>query len=491
MYDTNTQLLYLSVFLAQPDLYSKMLRVHKPLHYNPTIRKAVDFIDEYYSEYSSLPDHLMIQAKTGVEVPRITEVDHGIESWFMTEYPKFSLHKSLENALYKADEEVQSQNYDAMEKIISEAYDVRLGFDYGISYAEDPAGRLQNILDRSGNISYGFQGLDGTVGKMNRGDLVIYVGPSGAGKSLFLQNHSVNHWKNGLNVLQVTLELHPELVSRRMDCMFMNKSISDLYADLGNTALEFSTEMKKHNVGEMQVKYMPSGSKTSEIKNLVKMYMNDTKKQVDILVVDYLDLVDPAGKFSIGDTFNKDKLVSEELRNIGQELGCIIITASQINRSGVGLDELDHSNIAGGISKINTADLVLGIITNNAMRENGEYELQVLKTRNSGGTGRKIPMRINPHSMRISDDPEYISKIGKYLKMSTEDANKDRTQTEASKAFAQISSVLAQSNKPAETAGTTYGNSFENGLGSAETLPGDQEDDRFRDIRNLINKSTK
>lgn len=176
------------------------------------------------------------------------------------------------------------------------------------------------------------------------------------GKSLFLQNHAINHWKNGMNVLQITLELHPELVSRRMDCMFLNKSQDELYSDLNATAIEFAMEKKKHNVGELRVKYMPSGTKTSEIKNLVKMYMNDTKKPVDILVVDYIDLVDPITTYKAGDTFNKDKMVSEELRNIGQELGPIVISASQLNRCLTldtkveieGTGEIDIKNIKVG-----------------------------------------------------------------------------------------------------------------------------------------------
>lgn len=178
-YDSDTQLVYLGVFLARPDLYNKMLKVHKASHYGPTVKKAVEFIDSYFDEYSTLPDHSIIAAKTGVTIPKLEGIDYGHEEWFIKEYPKFSLHKSLEQALYKADEQVQNQNYDAMESIISEAYDVRLGFDYGIVYDEDPAGRLKNILERSGNISYGWKGVDGTVGKLNRGDLIIYVGGSG------------------------------------------------------------------------------------------------------------------------------------------------------------------------------------------------------------------------------------------------------------------------------------------------------------------------
>jgi len=322
-----------------------------------------------------------------------------------------------------------------------------------------------------------------------------------SGKSLFLQNHSVNFWKSGLNVLQITLELNPMLVARRMDCMFLNMSVSDLYADLPKTNIAIKAEKAKHNVGDMRVKYMPSGSTTAEIKNLVKMYMNDTKKRVDVLVVDYLDLVNPIGKFSTGDTFNKDKLVSEELRNIGQELGPIVLTASQLNRSAVGAQSLDHSNIAGGLSKINTADLVFGIITSDAMRENGQYELQALKVRNGTGTGRRIELLVNENTMRIKDDPDYIKKLPTYMSMSPQDAHKDKESTEITKQYDKLNSIIQSNNSttapkdsPTGEVGAVYGGDGSEGHEDVMSTFhqgnefDDEDDSRMSGVLNIFGK---
>ena len=79
------------------------------------------------------------------------------------------------------------------------------------------------------------------------------------------------------------------------------------------------------------------------------------------------------GKVSAENTFIKDKFVSEELRNLAAERNLLMVTASQLNRSAVEEIEFDFSHIAGGISKIQTADNVVGIFTSNAMRERGRY----------------------------------------------------------------------------------------------------------------------
>ena len=104
--------------------------------------------------------------------------------------------------------------------------------------------------------------------------------------------------------------------------------------------------------------------------------------------------------------FVKDKYVSEELRNLAKELNVLFVTASQLNRAAVEEIEFDHSHISGGISKINTADNVFGIFTSRSMRERGQYQLQLMKTRSSSGVGQKIELAFDVDTLRITDPEE-------------------------------------------------------------------------------------
>ena len=125
---------------------------------------------------------------------------------------------------------------------------------------------------------------------------------------------------------------------------------------------------------------------------------------MDALCVDYLDLMMPINaKISPENLFIKDKYVSEELRNLARERDIFLATASQLGRSAVEEIEYDHSHIAGGISKINTADNVIGIFTSNAMRERGRYQVQFMKTRSSSGVGSKVDLKFNVDTLRIED----------------------------------------------------------------------------------------
>jgi hypothetical protein len=205
-----------------------------------------------------------------------------------------------------------------------------------------------------------------------------------------------------MNVLYLTFELSENLVSMRLDSMTTDIPTRDIFKSIDD--VEMKVKMIGKKSGAFQVKYMPTGKNANDIRSYLKEYEIKTGKKVDVLLVDYLDLMHPiAAKISAENLFVKDKYVSEELRNLAMELNCLFVTASQLNRSSVEEIEFDHSHISGGISKINTADNLIGIFTSRAMRERGRYQIQLMKTRSSSGVGQKIDLEFDVDSLRIRD----------------------------------------------------------------------------------------
>jgi hypothetical protein len=99
----------------------------------------------------------------------------------------------------------------------------------------------------------------------------------------------------------------------------------------------------------------------------------------------------------------KDKFVTEEFRGLCTERNMVGITASQLNRSAVEEQEHNHSMIAGGLSKIQTADNVISIFASAAMKERGQYQVQFLKTRSSSGVGSKVYLGFDQNTLKIFD----------------------------------------------------------------------------------------
>jgi len=205
-----------------------------------------------------------------------------------------------------------------------------------------------------------------------------------------------------MNVVYLSFELSEALVAMRIDSMMTDIPTKEIFKDLDGVEMKVKLMGKK--AGALQIKYMPSGKNANDIRSFVKEYEIKTGKRIDVLLIDYLDLMMPMSrKVSPSDLFVKDKFVSEELRNLAMELQCIFVTASQLNRASVEEIEFDHSHIAGGLSKIQTADNVIGIFTSRAMRERGRYQIQLMKTRSSSGVGAKIDLEFNIDCLRITD----------------------------------------------------------------------------------------
>jgi hypothetical protein len=403
-YTEDLQKLYLEFLLADKDLFVRCNAITNSKYFVRKYQPVMDFIQEHVDGYGDLPTHEQIKAKVRIEFDdvraKITD-DH--KKWFMDEYEKFCRHKALEGAILESADKLERHEYGSVEQLIKDAVGIGLAKDFGLNYWDDPAGRIQAIKDNRGQNSTGWESLDKVLyGGFNPGELNIFAGGSGSGKSLFMQNMALNWSLAGKNVVYVSLELSEELCSMRIDAMVTNQSTKDVMRNADDTALKVRMSGKK--AGVLQMIQMPNGATINDIKAYIKEYQIQNDIKIDGLFVDYLDLMMPVSvKVNPSDQFIKDKYVSEELRNLAIELNILFVTASQLNRGAVDEVEFDHSHIAGGISKINTADNLIGIFSSRAMRERGRVQIQFMKTRSSSGVGSKLDLGYDMNTLRITD----------------------------------------------------------------------------------------
>jgi len=298
---------------------------------------------------------------------------------------------------------LEKGDYNPVEKLIKDAVQISLTKDMGTDYFADPKLRIEKYYNSGGQVSTGWPQLDKLLyGGFSRGELNIFAGGSGSGKSLVMMNIALSWLQQGLSGVYVSLELSEELCALRTDAMLTGMGTKDIRKDIDTTTMKVRLVSKK--AGNYQIKGFPAQSNVNDIRAYLKEYQIQTGKRVDFVMVDYLDLVMPvSAKVSPNDLFVKDKYVSEELRNLAKELNVLFVTASQLNRGAVEEIEFDHSHIAGGLSKINTADNVFGIFTSRAMRERGRYQIQCMKSRSSTGVGQKIDLDYDIDTMRITD----------------------------------------------------------------------------------------
>lgn len=402
-YGYDLQKLFLEFLISNRDLAARCQNVLNAEYFDRRLREAAQFIKSYMLEHGNIPDTAQIKAVSGVDLADIGDkaAEHGL--WFLEEFEGFARHKALEGAILTSADLLDKSQYGAVEKLIKDAVQVGLPKTFGTDYFENPRERLERLKNSNGQLSTGWRTLDDKLyGGFNRGELNIFAGASGAGKSLFLQNLALNWALGGLNTVYFSLELSEGLCSMRMDAMLTDTATREVFKKLEEVDLKVKMAGKK--AGVLQIVQLPNGLTANDLLAWIREFQTQRKIRVDAILVDYLDLMMPAGqKISVADLFVKDKLVSEELRNMAVTEQLLLATASQLNRAAVESVEFDHSMIAGGLSKIQTADNVFGIYATPMMRERNRVQIQFMKTRSSSAVGQKLELEFDPMTLRIRD----------------------------------------------------------------------------------------
>ncbi len=404
-YTKEVEDLFINYMVSKPDLFVRCKGILKASYFdNKQNRDAISFIEGYSTDFTDIPSLAQIRAVTDKDVELMPLEAEKHDSWFLREFERFCKHKALRDAILASPALLDEGRYGEVESNIKTAVQIALVKDLGTDYYANPKERLEAIRQGKGQISTGWASVDEKLyGGLNRGEITIFAGQSGAGKSLFLQNMAVSFAQAGLNVVYLSLELSEKLCAMRIDAMHTGYETRDVMKNIDDVHMKVRASQQKTR-GMLRIKQLPNGCTANDVRAYIKEYEIHIGRKVDAILVDYLDLMFPMSKkISAENLFVKDKYVTEELRNLAVELDILCVSASQLNRGSYEEIEFDPSHIAGGISKVNTADNVVGIFTSAAMKEGGRYQIQFMKTRSSSGVGSKVDLSFNNRSLRISD----------------------------------------------------------------------------------------
>lgn len=402
-YDYATQHLFISMMLTDPELYTRCSNILTPSYFDKKLAPAVKFMMNFAEEHNGLPNKQILNTQTNLDF-EILDINDSHKEWFLDSIEDFCKSKAIEKAILKGAEMLDEGKYGDIEKMIKDAVLISLQRDLGTDYFADPKARLEKLKEMNGTVSTGWKTVDQVAYQIGFGELILFTAISGGGKSVAMQNATVNFALQGFNVIYYTFELSEELTAKRLDAMCTGISNINIFKDIDNVDLKVKNISK--NSGNIHIKYMPSGSTPNDIKAHLREFTIQKGFKPDVIIVDYLDLLHPnQSRVDVGNFFVKDKLVAEALRSLAspKEFNLICISASQVNRGGYTETIPGMENMAGGMSKAHTADLIIHIHNTAQLRERGEIEYQFIKTRNSGGVGSTLTMAYDTETLRITD----------------------------------------------------------------------------------------
>jgi len=262
-------------------------------------------------------------------------------------------------------------------------------------------------------VSTGYNFLDDMLsgGYDKGGNLIVYAGEQNIGKSIYLANDAANFVKMGTNTVVVTAEMAAHKFVKRIGANLLSVNINE-YAEKAKNKEHIKRRLETVGdgfspPGSLFVKQFPTSQATVlDIEAYVNQIEEERQIKVGAVVIDYINILANYRNQNTENTYMKIKQIAEDLRAMGIRNDWLIVTATQITRSGYNASDITMTDIAESAGLSHTADVMLGIIQDDLMRANQEYWLKVLKIRDGEGKGTKCKLNIDWNYMRLQETHE-------------------------------------------------------------------------------------
>lgn len=205
-------------------------------------------------------------------------------------------------------------------------------------------------------ISTGWSCIDDIMeGGLAAGEVAYIMGELGAGKSWLLTQIVINALKSGKNVLHISLENRKRTVGLRYDSLITGTNSKRLY-EFQDVSKQKITDFFKTS-GKLFIQEFPTnGMNIAEMYSYIKRVQNKYKTKIDLLILDYIDIID-LSKYE-GQEWYQVKKATEDLRKIAFDLNIGVWTATHPNAEGIKAQIMKYSQVAGGTNRFKVVDFV-------------------------------------------------------------------------------------------------------------------------------------
>lgn len=405
--------LVIRVFFQDSSVGPKLRDCLRPeLFQDQNNRTIVEIIRKFSSKHGRMPtaqelitgmgaNDYAIQARDKLMFIYNTPVQSMHQDYVILMIESFFKERLSEEVLVSAAESIHDKRVDGIRDLIPKlqaAVMFSLHTDLGLNMYTDADIALAKLREQKQCIPSGineiryYTGRPDATGIMTGGGyyrktLTLFVGQPNMGKSLTLCSEAAFAYKNGFNVLYITLELAEDYVWQRLAANICEVDFYDvlrLNGDQIREKIDASVEKYRQTgarPGQLQVRYMKTTTTPVEIEAVIDSFELAHGK-LDLLVVDYIGIMKPArGKVSESSMYNDGVMKAEQLRDIAIERNFACLSAVQFNRSGYHNVEAGIESVEGSSGYAETADLMISLTANDVLRSMGMFSHYILKSR--------------------------------------------------------------------------------------------------------------
>lgn len=378
---------------------------------NPFYRRIVEFADDFLMQKHSLPGHGdwetwlnsleagMLRDGTKEALGRVMSVDvSGHNPEFFAENVIEDLQQVAVQIARARMNETPALEPSTLITLAEKVSSIRSGALQGLARLGDVDVWSRPVADEE-YIGTGYPTLNRLIGGWGK-ELWMIFADSGVGKSLLLQNFSANAAVHGINVLHITLELGLRAQIHRYYRQIAQATRADFVQKETEVkaALQHWFRLAKGDV--FLLEYAAYSFDLDQLKRVVDrvnrlLQASGRDRKVDLLVLDYIDLMSPTRRNSKGGAYEDLGHLTHGVRSLCPLFDLSVLTASQAVRRPASASRLTMRDMGDSYNKVRGADGLISLVQTPDEEEVHQGRLGLLKVRDSGGRGQEIAVYIN------------------------------------------------------------------------------------------------
>ena len=423
----------ISSLIYNEEYCRKVLPFTKPEYFEDKSNQVlIKEINKYFTKYNNpiTKDILEIEVlnrkditqNDSTQIPKFLEnltkpVDN-IE-WLIEQtekyYQKRAVYLAILESINIIDGENKKLNEEAIPSLLQEALAVSFDTNIGHEYFESSDTRYDYYHRKEKGIRFDLEYLNKITGGigLRPKSLTAVAARTGGGKSIFLCHTAASTLMQGKNVLYISMEMSEEAIAERIDANLMDTPIHELRnisKDIFETRLG---KVKAKTRGKLVIKEYPTSSAhVGHFRALIEELKQKKNFTPDLICVDYLNICASARvKAATANSYTIIKSIAEELRALAVEYSVPVLTATQLNRGGVGSSDVEMTDTSESMGSVHTFDLYFALIRTEELDELNQVMIKQLKNRYGDlGYYKRFVVGLDTSRMKFYDVEESAQK---------------------------------------------------------------------------------
>ncbi len=406
---------------------------------DPNLKRMLIVLNEYFNEYGKIPNLQNQSLATAIKkykvegdptdelvlngiIKKIKLWNDGVlnktldydgdivqkEAFMFIKQQEYRKLADYINGKIKTGDIKSKATVQSIEEKIKEINDIGDDENYGIGIFENIERALRK--EHRQPIPTGIDGIDEVMGGgLGEGEIGIILAPLGVGKSTILTKIANTALEHDKNVLQIIFEDKEDDIRRKHYTIWSKVPLNEI-DDNRDFVLSRVVEHSKTLNGELVViKLSQENTTIPDIRHWISRYQKKFGIIFDMIVIDYLDCVEPHKKSA--DLTAAELHIVKAFEAMASDYNIPCWTALQTNRSGIEQEYVYAHQMGGNIKRAQKTHFLMSVAKKQDQKEAGTANIQILKAR-FAQDGQQFPDCIfNNNTMQIATTGSGVKKI--------------------------------------------------------------------------------